>query len=101
MIILEEDLDVSPDIFWYFYQLLPVLEEDQSLYCVSAWNDQVRDMSRRLLFYIKSALKTARSSDGGERVKSYAGKTRGLPRQFFARALLTERLELANFSQFG
>ena len=46
MIILEEDLDVSPDIFWYFYQLLPVLEEDQSLYCVSAWNDQVRDMSR-------------------------------------------------------
>ena len=41
MIILEEDLDVSPDIFWYFYQLLPVLEEDQSLYCVSAWNDQV------------------------------------------------------------
>ncbi|CAH3198689.1 unnamed protein product, partial [Porites evermanni] len=28
MIILEEDLDVSPDIFWYFYQLLPVLEED-------------------------------------------------------------------------
>ena len=41
MIILEEDLDVSPDIFWYFNQLLPVLEEDQSLYCVSAWNDQV------------------------------------------------------------
>ena len=41
MIILEEDLDVSPDIFWYFYQLLRVLEEDQSLYCVSAWNDQV------------------------------------------------------------
>lgn len=41
MIILEEDLDVSQDIFWYFYQLLPVLEEDQSLYCVSAWNDQV------------------------------------------------------------
>lgn len=40
MIILEEDLDVSPDIFWYFYQLLPLLEEDQSLYCVSAWNDQ-------------------------------------------------------------
>ena len=41
MIILEEDLDVSTDIFWYFHQLLPVLEEDESLYCVSAWNDQV------------------------------------------------------------
>ena len=59
------------------------------------------DMSRWLLFYVKSALKSARSSDGGERVKSYAGKTRGFPRQFLARALLTERLELANFSQFG
>jgi len=42
MIILEEDLDVSTDIFWYFHQLLPLLEEDESLYCVSAWNDQVR-----------------------------------------------------------
>lgn len=41
MIILEEDLDVSTDIFWYFYQLLPLLESDESLYCVSAWNDQV------------------------------------------------------------
>ena len=41
MIILEEDLDVSTDIFWYFHQLLPLLEEDESLYCVSAWNDQV------------------------------------------------------------
>lgn len=40
MIILEEDLDVSTDIFWYFHQLLPLLKEDQSLYCVSAWNDQ-------------------------------------------------------------
>lgn len=41
MIILEEDLDVSTDIFWYFYQLLPLLEQDESLYCISAWNDQV------------------------------------------------------------
>jgi len=41
MIILEEDLDVSTDIFWYFHQLLPLLKEDESLYCVSAWNDQV------------------------------------------------------------
>ena len=41
MIIIEEDLDVSTDIFWYFYQLLPLLEQDESLYCISAWNDQV------------------------------------------------------------
>ena len=41
MIILEEDLDVAVDIMDYFSQMLPVLEKDQSLYCVSAWNDQV------------------------------------------------------------
>ena len=41
MIVLEEDLDVSVDIFSYFSQLLPLMEEDESLYCVSAWNDQV------------------------------------------------------------
>ncbi|CAH1773117.1 unnamed protein product [Owenia fusiformis] len=39
-IILEEDLDVSPDIFSYFSQTLPLLAEDESLYCISAWNDQ-------------------------------------------------------------
>ena len=41
-IVLEEDLDVSPDFFSYFSQLVAVLETDPSLYCVSAWNDQVR-----------------------------------------------------------
>lgn len=39
-IILEEDLDVSPDIFSYFSQTQRLLEEDDSLYCISAWNDQ-------------------------------------------------------------
>ena len=37
---LEEDLDVSPDFFSYFSQTLRLLEEDSSVYCVSAWNDQ-------------------------------------------------------------
>ena len=41
LVILEEDLDVSVDILSYFKQLLPVLENDESLYCISAWNDQV------------------------------------------------------------
>lgn len=41
LVILEEDLDVSVDILRYFKQLLPVLENDESLYCISAWNDQV------------------------------------------------------------
>uniref|UniRef100_A0A6A7G3Y6 Protein O-linked-mannose beta-1,2-N-acetylglucosaminyltransferase 1 n=1 Tax=Hirondellea gigas TaxID=1518452 RepID=A0A6A7G3Y6_9CRUS len=39
-IILEEDLDVSPDFFSYFSQTLGLLDSDASLYCVSAWNDQ-------------------------------------------------------------
>lgn len=41
MIILEEDLDISPDLFNYFKQLLPLMGEDDSIYCISAWNDQV------------------------------------------------------------
>lgn len=41
MIILEEDLDVSKDLMDYFSQLLPVYGSDQSVYCISAWNDQV------------------------------------------------------------
>lgn len=43
MIILEEDLDVSPDIMSYFSQTYPLLESDDSLFCVSAWNDQGYD----------------------------------------------------------
>ncbi|XP_047739737.1 protein O-linked-mannose beta-1,2-N-acetylglucosaminyltransferase 1 isoform X2 [Hyalella azteca] len=39
-IILEEDLDVSPDFFSYFSQTLFLLDEDPTLYCISAWNDQ-------------------------------------------------------------
>ncbi|EDO45785.1 predicted protein [Nematostella vectensis] len=43
MIIIEEDLDVSPDLFYYFQQLLPVMNDDGSVYCISAWNDQGYD----------------------------------------------------------
>ncbi|XP_046355401.1 protein O-linked-mannose beta-1,2-N-acetylglucosaminyltransferase 1-like [Haliotis rufescens] len=39
-IVIEEDLDVSPDFFNYFSQTQHLLEQDESLYCVSAWNDQ-------------------------------------------------------------
>jgi beta-1,2-N-acetylglucosaminyltransferase len=39
-IILEEDLDVSPDFFNYFSQTMRLLDEDESIYCISAWNDQ-------------------------------------------------------------
>ncbi|XP_078317991.1 protein O-linked-mannose beta-1,2-N-acetylglucosaminyltransferase 1-like [Crassostrea virginica] len=39
-IVIEEDLDVSPDFFNYFSQTLHLMEQDESLYCISAWNDQ-------------------------------------------------------------
>lgn len=38
-IILEEDLDVSPDFMSFFSQTLPLLRDDPSIFTVSAWND--------------------------------------------------------------
>ena len=38
-IVLEEDLDVAPDFFEYFAQTVHLLDEDPSIYCISAWND--------------------------------------------------------------
>jgi hypothetical protein len=32
-------MEVAPDFFDYFESFLPVLREDKSLFCVSAWND--------------------------------------------------------------
>ena len=39
VIIIEDDLEVSPDFFEYFEATKHLLEEDPSLWCVSAWND--------------------------------------------------------------
>ena len=39
MIIVEDDLEISPDFFEYFTATLPLLKADPSLWCVSAWND--------------------------------------------------------------
>ena len=39
-IVLEEDIDVSPDFFKYFSQTIHLIELDPSIYCISAWNDQ-------------------------------------------------------------
>ncbi|XP_078330454.1 alpha-1,3-mannosyl-glycoprotein 2-beta-N-acetylglucosaminyltransferase-like [Crassostrea virginica] len=33
------DLDISPDFYEYFSATFPVLHQDPSLWCVSAWND--------------------------------------------------------------
>jgi alpha-1,3-mannosyl-glycoprotein beta-1,2-N-acetylglucosaminyltransferase len=51
LLILEEDLHVAPDFFGYFAALAPVLDQDSSLFAVSAFNDngfqsRVRDPKR-------------------------------------------------------
>ena len=37
------------DILDYFSQLIPVMEKDKSIYCISAWNDQVTCVGRNML----------------------------------------------------
>ncbi|XP_018327378.1 alpha-1,3-mannosyl-glycoprotein 2-beta-N-acetylglucosaminyltransferase [Agrilus planipennis] len=39
VVIVEDDLDIAPDFFEYFLGTLPLLINDPSLWCVSAWND--------------------------------------------------------------
>ncbi|KAG1972766.1 protein O-linked-mannose beta-1,2-N-acetylglucosaminyltransferase 1 [Pimephales promelas] len=39
-IVLEEDLDISIDFFSFLSQTIHLLRDDDSLYCISAWNDQ-------------------------------------------------------------
>ena len=38
-VVLEDDMLVAPDFFEYFAALAPMLHADESLLCVSAWND--------------------------------------------------------------
>ncbi|KAF9804029.1 hypothetical protein SFRURICE_019225 [Spodoptera frugiperda] len=55
VIIVEDDLDISPDFFEYFLGTYPLLLKDPSLWCISAWNDngkmEVIDMSRPELLH--------------------------------------------------
>jgi len=39
VIILEDDMEVSPDFFGYFEAVSKILDEDETLLCASAWND--------------------------------------------------------------
>jgi alpha-1,3-mannosyl-glycoprotein beta-1,2-N-acetylglucosaminyltransferase len=39
VIILEEDLEIAPDFFNYFGTFAPLLQEDRTLFALSAWND--------------------------------------------------------------
>ncbi|KAL1513801.1 hypothetical protein ABEB36_003161 [Hypothenemus hampei] len=43
VIIVEDDLEVSPDFFEYFLGTYPLLQKDPSLWCVSAWNDNGKE----------------------------------------------------------
>jgi len=43
LLIIEEDMEVSPDFFSYFGAMLPFLQSDKDLFCVSAWNDNGHD----------------------------------------------------------
>lgn len=39
IIIIEDDLQVSPDFFQYMSHVMPIFGMDEQIYCVSAWND--------------------------------------------------------------
>ena len=39
LIVLEDDLSVSPDFFVYFNWTFELFKIDPTLYCISAWND--------------------------------------------------------------
>lgn len=39
LIFLEEDLEIAPDFFSYFAATAPLMDQDSSILCVSAWND--------------------------------------------------------------
>lgn len=43
VIITEDDLNIAVDFFDYFKSMLKVLQQDKSLYCVSAWNDNGKE----------------------------------------------------------
>lgn len=55
VIIIEDDLDISPDFFEYILGTYPLLLKDESLWCISAWNDngkkEVIDLSHPELLH--------------------------------------------------
>nr|CAI5862762.1 unnamed protein product [Callosobruchus analis] len=43
VIIVEDDLEISPDFYEYFLGTYPLLIKDPSLWCISAWNDNGKE----------------------------------------------------------
>ncbi|KAK2723356.1 hypothetical protein QYM36_001876 [Artemia franciscana] len=57
LVVLEDDVDVSPDFLSYMNQTLWLLDIDDTLYCISAWNDHGYEHSsydKRLLYRTES-----------------------------------------------
>ena len=53
VVILEDDMMISSDFFAYFKSMRPLLDMDETLWCVSAWNDNGKQglVSDNSLFY--------------------------------------------------
>jgi alpha-1,3-mannosyl-glycoprotein beta-1,2-N-acetylglucosaminyltransferase len=51
VIIVEDDMEFSPDFFDYFSSFLPLLREDETLLCVSSWNDNGKFGNASDVFY--------------------------------------------------
>ncbi|CAL4172748.1 unnamed protein product, partial [Meganyctiphanes norvegica] len=73
-IILEDDLLTSPDFFSYFNQTSWLLDQDPSLFCISAWNDL-------------GSMHVARHPRRLYRIESHAGYGFMLTRDFFYEVL--------------
>ncbi|KAF7265362.1 alpha-1,3-mannosyl-glycoprotein 2-beta-N-acetylglucosaminyltransferase [Rhynchophorus ferrugineus] len=43
VIIVEDDLEISPDFYEYFLGTYPLLVKDPTLWCISAWNDNGKE----------------------------------------------------------
>lgn len=39
-----DDLDIAPDFYEYFLKTDPILKSDPLLWCVSAWNDNGKEI---------------------------------------------------------
>lgn len=39
VVIVEDDMEIAPDFFSYFTSLAPFLDQNDDVYCISAWND--------------------------------------------------------------
>ena len=56
VIVLEENLILSPDFLFYMAQLVPTLEKDESLLCVSAWNPNGKPLISSILALLFTSL---------------------------------------------